>query len=354
MKTPIGATVLVFALAFSNAYSQSTTVQGEPFGYVKVNIARGSGTTKSNTMVSIPLFDTVPIGGQVRGTITGVGSNTLSNASGGWTPGELSNRTNRFLIHMTSGEGAGRMFLIATNTNTANTVTIDSTDITAHGAINSLGIAAGDNYQIHPCDTIGSFFGTPSSTGVVGGTSLNVADGILLTVNGTPANYFYHTLSNRWVRSAPGFPDATHQPIHPYTGFTYSRIVATNLSLTAAGRVPTESSRVVPIRNTGPTVVSQYWPVATAISNLGFDTVTGWAKATSARNADRLIIATNAGAVPQTYFFHSVSNAWVENRPGTPLSGSRIVPVGSSVTVNRASNAPGSTLLRQSIPYNLQ
>lgn len=346
---------LFCAAALTGQGFAQTTVQGEPFGYVKVNIARGSGSSKTNTMVSIPLFDTVPIGGKARGSITAVGSNTLSSTSAGWTPGELSNRTNRFLIHMTSGEAAGRMFLIATNNNnTADTVTVDGADITAHGALNTLGIAAGDNYQIHPCDTIGSFFGTPATTGVVGGTNLAGADGILLTINGTPNNYFYHTLSNRWVRSAPGFPDATHQPIHPYTGFTYSRIGATALSLTAVGRVPTMSNRVVPIRNTGPTVVSQYWPVATAISNLGFDTMQGWAKATSSRTADRLIIATNTGALPQTYFFHSASNAWVENRPGFPLSGSRIVPVGSSVTVNRASNSAGSTLLRQAIPYNLQ
>jgi hypothetical protein len=354
MLHPRALPVLLFCVVLTTQAIAQTTVQGEPFGYVKVNIARGSGTSKSNTMVSIPLFDTVPIGGQVRGTITGVGTNTLSNSSGGWTPGELSNRTNRFLVHMTSGEGAGRMFLIGTNVNTANTVTIDSTDIAAHGALNTLGITAGDKYQIHPCDTIGSLFGTPSTTGVSGGTNLAGADGILLTVNGVPANYFYHTLSNRWVRSAPGFPDATHQPIHPYTGFTYSRISSNALSVTAVGRVPTASNRVVPILGSGPTVVSQYWPVATAISNLGFDTMSGWAKATTARNADRLIIATSAGAVPQTYFFHSSSNAWVENRPGFPLSGSRIVPVGSSVTVNRASNAPGSTLLRQPIPYSLQ
>lgn len=354
MRLPKRLSFCALFIVLASSGTAQTTVQGEPFGYVKVNIARGSGTTKSNTMVSIPLFDTVPIGGQARGVITGVGSNTLSNTSAGWTPGELSNRTNRFLIQMTSGEGAGRLFLIGTNANTADTVTVDSTDVTAHGAINTLGIAAGDRYQIHPCDTIGSFFGTPGTTGVVGGTTLAGADSILLTINGSPNNYFYHTLSNRWVRSAPGFQDATHQPIHPFTGFTYSRIGATALSLTAVGRVPTASNRVVPIRNTGPTVVSQYWPVATAISNLGFDTMPGWVKATSSRNADRLIIQTNAGAVPQTYFFHSISNAWVENRPGTPLSGSRIVPVGSSVTVNRASNAPGSTLLRQPIPYNLQ
>jgi uncharacterized protein (TIGR02597 family) len=346
--------VVAFALISFHASAQETTLQGEPFGYVKISIPAGSNSVKKTTQLSIPLLDSVAIGGQAQGTVTGVGANTISNAVAGWTPGELSNITNRFLIQITSGDATGRMFLIATNANTADTVTIDAADTNTHGAINTLGIQAGDRYRIHPCDTLGSLFQTPALSGVVGGTSLQSADSIILISNTTALNFFYHTASNRWVQNRPGFPDATHTPLPPYAGLQYSRIGNTALPITVTGRVPTATNRVMPIRNSGTVYVSQYWPVATAISNLGFDKITGWAKSTNARSADRLLIATNAGAIPLTYFFHSSSNAWVENRPGFPLRGSVVVPVGSSITVQRASTNTGSALLQQPIPYSLQ
>lgn len=353
MKSPrifLFCAVATVSAATANA---QTTVQGEPFGYVRVSIPAGSGTVKKTTQVSIPLLDTVAIGGKAQGTVTSVGPGTITDSTAGWTAGGLSAATNRFLIQMTSGASAGRMFLIGTNANTANTVTIDPMDTNAHGAINTLGIQPGDGYRIHPCDTIGSFFQTPGLTGVVGATNANSADTILVMSNTTALTLFYHTLSNRWVVQRPGFPDATHFPLPPYSGLQYARIGNTALNMTVTGRVPT-TSRLMPVRNSGTTYVSQYWPVATVISNLGFDKMTGWAKGTNLRVADRLLIATNAGATPQTYFFHSISNAWVESRPGFPLSGSRAVPVGSSITVQRATNNSGSSLLQQSVPYTLQ
>jgi hypothetical protein len=114
------------------------------------------------------------------------------------------------------------------------------------------------------------------------------------------------------------------------------------------------TNRVVPIKNGGNTFVSQYWPVPTAISNLGFAALPNWVKSTNAKTADKLLISTNAGATPKTFFFHSLSNAWVESRPGTPLSGQIVVPIGSTVQVSKLGTASGYTPLNQSVPYNLQ
>jgi hypothetical protein len=343
-----------FTLA-SQGLAQPTTVQGEPFGYVKVNIAPGSGGTPKITYFSIPLLDSISIGGKSQGTVTAVTSNTIADASAGWTPGGLSSPTNRFLIQMVSGDATGRMFLIATNSNSATNVRIDTTDTStlAHGPISGLGIKAGDAYRIHPCDTLNSFFGSPP-TGLLGGTSVSAADSILVNVNGTSTTYFYHTASNRWVSTLRGFPDATHTPLPPHRGYTFSRRGTAPLTLTAVGRVPTASNRVTPIRNSGSSIVSQYWPVATAISNLGFDKIPGWVKGTNVTTADRLTISTNSGAPAKTYYFHSLSNAWVENLRGNPVRGNVTVPVGSSISVTRIGTAGGSSMLRQAIPYNLQ
>jgi hypothetical protein len=354
MKSPLGVFALLLGLAVLEAPAQ-TVVQGEPFGYVKLTVTNGTGTGKRTTMLSIPLLDSVSIGGQSQGALTGVGGNTLSNANANWTPGELSAVTNRFLVEMTSGAGAGRMLLIATNSNTPTAVTIQASDVSAAGGnLSTLGIAAGDKYRIRPVDTLRSFFGTPATTGIVGGTTPAGADTILVFSNGNPITYFYHSTSNRWVQNAPGLPDASHTPIPPYVGIQYSRIGAQPLVFVTTGRVPWQSNRVVPIRNGGSTLVSQYWPVATAISNLGFQNMSGWARGTNTRTADRILVSTSPGTTARTYFFHSISNAWVESAPGTPLRGNVIVPVGSSITVTRASNASGFSSFIQPVPYNLQ
>ena len=342
-------------MALSSQGVTQTTVQGEPFGYVRLIVTNGSGTAKKMTMLSLPLLENASISGQDRGTLTGVGSNTLSNTNANWTPGQLSAVTNRFLMEITSGGAAGRMLLIGTTPNTANAVTIQSSDVTAAGGnLTTSGIAPGDTYRIRPVDTILSAFGTPATAGIVGNTTLAKADSILVFSNGNPINYFYHTASNRWVQNAPGSPDASHVPIPPYVGIQYSRIGDQPLVFIMTGRVPWQSNRVVPIRNGGSTLVSQYWPVATAISNLGFQNMSGWARGTNTRTADRILVSTSPGTTARTYFFHSISNAWVESGPGTPLRGNVIVPVGSSITVTRASNASGFSSFIQPVPYSLQ
>ena len=47
-----------------------TTATTDPVGYVTVGITAGTGTTKRNTLFSVPLMETEEITGQVAGTIT--------------------------------------------------------------------------------------------------------------------------------------------------------------------------------------------------------------------------------------------------------------------------------------------
>ena len=109
------------AIAVPAARAQETATT-DPVGFVTVGIAAGTGLSKKNTLFSLPLLETESIDGQVAGTITGVTVNSISNSSAGWTPGALSNPATPYLIMITSGPAQGRMFLIASSTDTGGAI----------------------------------------------------------------------------------------------------------------------------------------------------------------------------------------------------------------------------------------
>ena len=124
MKAPLRAFSLLLVATLTHASAQ-TTVQGEPFGYVKINITAGTGTSKKTSLVSIPLLEEAAITGKATGRITGVTATTISASGAGWTAGQLSTAATPHLIEITSGTAKGRMLLISTTAaNTADTVTI--------------------------------------------------------------------------------------------------------------------------------------------------------------------------------------------------------------------------------------
>ena len=341
----------VVALATAPGLNAQTTATTEPVGFVTINVAAGTGSSKTTSLVSIPLLDTTSITGQAAGQITGVTANSISNSNAGWGANELSTAAAPYLIQIKSGAAIGSMFLISTTTpNTATTVTISDDDV-AQGAIDARGIQVGDAYSIYPCDTLSSFFGTPATTGVLGGANAKVADSLVFVFNGTPKTYFYSTLANRWTENRPGLPDASNVALRPYYGLQYSRLPATDLSFVVTGGVPT-TLRSVAIKNSGTTLLSQYWPVESTVSGLGLQAMPGWQSGANAKIADTLLIQASSGATPKTYFYNG-SN-WVENRPGLPVSNTNAVPVGASIQVTKRGSAAGYTDLSQPVPYNLQ
>jgi hypothetical protein len=241
---------LASAVALPASMAQATATT-DPVGFVTVGVASGTGSSKRNTLFSLPLLETQAITGQVAGTITGVSSNTISNSNAGWLAGELSNPATPYLIQITSGAAEGRMFLVSSSAstggaiggtaNTTTTVTVSPVDSTQVD-LNALGVIAGtDTYKIFACDTLSSFFGTPATTGVQGGTAAGSADTIVIISNGSARTYFYSTTSNRWTQVTLGSPDSSNVPLIPYYGIQYARLPASALNFTVTGAVPTEN-----------------------------------------------------------------------------------------------------------------
>lgn len=357
MRFPKRFSSCALFIVLASSGTAQTTVQGEVFGYVKVNIAAGTGTAKRTSLISIPLLEEVSITGKAIGRITGVTATTITSSGAGWTPGQLSTAATPHLIEITSGSAAGRMLLISTTTaNTADTVTIASEEAARVGSLANLGILTGvsngDTYRIRPVDTLSSFFGTPETTGIRGGTSVNNADTITILSNGSSANYFYNTAANppRWSRVVVGSPDASHTPIPPYAGLQYARLANTPLEFVVTGKAPA-GQREVSIKNSGTTLLSSFWPVTQTLAQLGLQNTPGWLKGASASSADTIVVL-SAGS--PTTFFHDGTN-WRRVVIGSPVANTNTVPIGASVMINkRTSGGSGFSTYKNSAPYNLQ
>jgi hypothetical protein len=349
--------VVAFALIPFHASAQETTLQGEPFGYVKINITAGTGTSKKTTLVSIPLLEEAAINGSATGRITGLTATTITSTGAGWTAGELSAAASPHLIEITSGPAKGRMLLISTigtEANTADTVTLAAEERLRVGDLTNLGITAGaengDTYRIRPVDTLSSFFGTPDSTLIQGGASPSSADTITIVSNGGANTYFYSTTLGRWTRVTLGNPDASNTPIPPYAGVQYARLATTPLEFIVTGKVPS-GEREVSIKNSGTTLLAPFWPVSQTLAGLAIHTTPNWTEGNSATVADTISLTTSTGSVNN--YFYDGSN-WRRVALGNPLASTTEVPVGASVLINKKGGASGYAAYKHSAPYNLQ
>jgi hypothetical protein len=357
--TAFTATSLLLASAIGQ-----TTATTDPVGFVTISNAAGTVTTKRNTFFSIPLQEVESITGQVAGTLTGVTSNSLVNSNAGWAAGALSQPATPYIIQLTSGAGAGRIFLIASSANTAgasgsaglaNTPTnlfISPLDSTVAN-LTSIGVAAGDAYKIYACDTLNSFFGTPASSGVRGGTAPTNADTVTTLINGSPATYWYNTSANRWARQGPGSPDSANVALVPNYGVVYGRQTNTPLVFTVTGQVPT-AARSALIKNSGQTLLSSYWPSTTTLSNIGLQTLPIWTGSATFSNAD-FVTLTVAGT-PVNFWWDPTANAsaggWRRQGPGNVLTNPP-VEIGTSVQINQRGGASGYTPITNNVPYSL-
>ena len=350
------------SLAFAPAHLNSQTVATDPVGFVTVTITPGSGTARKPTLMSIPLLDTTwTNSGLSSGTITSVTSNSIVVSNAGWTAGALSQPAAPFVVQITSGPAAGRFFLVASSATTggasggaaqANTATnlfissIDLTPITNHLA--NAGVSAGNTFKIYACDTLSSF-GSPASTGIRGGTNAASADNVVVTVNGTPTTYFYSTTVSNWVRT-PNINSA-NVALTPNIGIMYNRLATNNLSFVSTGQVPV-TNRIAPIKNSGVTILSQYWPVNSTLNSLGLQSIPGWVGGTNQASTDNVTVIVNG--TPTTYYYHVSPTATNWRRFPLPTSQDTVnIPVGAAVQINKKGSAPGYSSLSQGVPYTL-
>ncbi|MDZ4789087.1 MAG: hypothetical protein SH807_09110 [Blastochloris sp.] len=347
-KTWILATLAALALGSHTSIAQVATV---PEGYVTVTIAAGTGTTKSSTPISFPLLEVANVAGQVSGRITGVTATTITNSAASWTPGQLSTAATPYVLRITSGTATGRTFLLSTATaSTATTVTIDSTE-SINTNLTTLGItvgASGDTYQLIPCDTISSLFGTPASRGIVAGTSAANGDNLIISVNGASFSYYFSSSLVRWTRASLGNPDATNVAVRPDAGVIFSRLGNTSIVLTALGRVPATDRKSV-VMNSGATYLAQGWPTDMTLLASGIQNTPNWTSNIAVASADTVQLTISGQN--RIYWFDGTN--WRRQALGSPISNTQIMSAGANVILNQRGVQTGTSIIAQALPYGL-
>jgi hypothetical protein len=341
--------LLAFASFCSFAVAAAVST---PAGFVTVTASAGTGTTRTVSVLSLPLTRTDDIQGQAVGHITGVTASTLSNADAGWLAGGLSNASLPFCIRITSGSAAGRSFLIASATqNSATAVTVDSAtsggvDLTTLGIVT--GANDGDTYEIIACDTLASVFGTNGDNGVLAAATAAAADFVQLWINGEWVRYYLSTAGAGNWRRVDNDAISDDVPILPDTGMLYARLAATPLSLAVLGVVPAVARQAV-VANSGTSFLSSFWPAGLTLGTSNLTAIPGWTANSSPLNADLVQIFVS-GAWRRYYHDGTI---WRRVGPNTP-SNDVPIPVGTGVILLKKGSATGVATLSQAVPYNLE
>ncbi len=357
-RLPLIALATSFALSQPNLNAQ-TTVATDPVGFTTINVTPGTGSSRRQTLLSIPLLDVdSSVLGLTVGTITSVASNSIVVSNAGWTPGALSQPSSPFVVQITSGPAAGRFFLVASSAasngssgsaalaNTATSLFISALDMTpVTNNLANVGVAAGNGYKLFACDTL-SWFGSPSATGIRGGSNASSADNIIVTINGSPATYFFNTNTSNWTRSSPPSV-ANNVALSPNYGVTYSRLASNSLSFVSTGQVPVLSNAVA-VKNSGVTILSSYWPTTNNLRGLGIQNLPGWVVGTNQTSSDNVVVVANGSAT--TYYYNGTN--W--RRFPLPASQDAVnIPIGSAVQIIKKGNAAGFSTLARPVPYTL-
>lgn len=340
-------------------FAQEASVKTDPVGFTTISVTPGNGTARKVTMLSIPLLEVdSSVTGLTAGTITAVASNSIIVSNAGWVPGALSQPDSPFLVQITSGDAAGRYFLVASSAaengssgradlaNTATNLFISSIDMAqVSNDLANAGVAAGDGFKLFACDTL-SWFGSPETTGILGGANARAADNIIVTVNGTPTTYYFNTANSNWTRSSP--PSiANNVALSPNYGVMYSRLGSENLSFVSTGQVPVVSSAAA-VKNFGSTVLSSYWPTTNNLRSLGIQDLPGWVSGTNQANTDNVMVVANG--VAYTYYYNGAN--W-RRFPLPSNQDNVVIPIGSAVQIIKKGNAAGYSTLARPIPYTL-
>lgn len=350
MKFPsiLPALGLALCLAESARGEEAASV---PEGYVKVAIQPSpNGSAYSLTQFFAPLNRAPLITGRNAGAVSAVTANSISDASGSWLAGSLAVAGSPYFVNIVSGAAEGYMFQITGNTVTQLTVNTQGLDL------GTLGLAAGDAYEIVQGYTLLGIVGTPAS-GVVGGTSaqLNASqiDKILINdTTGATRFYYYDTGASQW-RTVGSAANQGNLVIAPKAGLVYYRISQAALEYSFYGKAPhTDSIRLVP--STGSTIVAPYFPRDFTLNDLGLHLMPGWRKlgdpGVVLNSTDRVNLKTQAGTV---FSFYHDGTAW--KRAGSVASqNSQVLSVGGSIILTRFGSVGQTTTWTQALPYNLQ
>ncbi|MES2308565.1 MAG: hypothetical protein V4507_06850 [Verrucomicrobiota bacterium] len=334
---------LILGLLMTSVFSQSTSTV--PEGMITYTVAAGTISSPKLTTFSLPLTESAAF----SGTVSGVTSNTLSAVNPGWRVSAYSSPDSPFGVRFTTGALTGETYLISTTTpSTVNTVTV-----TNDGGSLVNGAQVGDQFEIFPCDTLLSFFGSGTSTGdqaVLAGTR-TTADEVSMVQNGTWTTYYFDSTAHQWRSGTLPF-NCGNTVVSSDAGVVYNRRASTPYTFSVIGRV-SGIDRQISYNTSGVSFIGTGFPKDLTLRELGLNLkIAGWINKVGSATSGFDQIGVYDGSVWNYYSFDGSSGQW---RKGTlPFNMSNVViSVGNPILIQKSNGTLGVGTIQIPIPYSL-
>lgn len=336
------------ALAVPHASAQ-TTATTVPVGFITKTIPAGpDAATPSNTVLSIPLYQTADFQSSVAIT-PAAGSSDIKLTSATFSAGQFTGTPH--LVRVKSGALVGKFWLITTPQNAGDTVTVVEPNGGAPG--NLTGLLANDSCEILPANTFGSTFGLIPGLGTSAANS-GAGAGVdnILVWNGTNYDLYYYKQTavppvSRWQKS---FGDATNTIILPDDALFFVRKVASPLPVTLMGTVPSTTERTE-LTGQSNNFVSNRFPVNLTLATSQIETTPGWVKATtnSANGVDQVLLWN--GASFDVYYYKQTAVPPVSRwQKGFGDASAISIPAADGMFISRVAGT-SDAVLTQNLPY---
>lgn len=326
------------------------TVATVPDGMITLAIKKGA-----TNYLSIPLTKT-PI---YSGTVSAVTTATIivdDNPAPFTT--SLTNPDSPYFIRLISGNEAGRVMLITSNS--IRMLVLDTTDHISGQAVTlttaGFNVQVGDMFEIFAGDTISSVLGDGSPTHpllVTGGANPIAADVVSLYTAASiaPTTYFYNTTTSQWQQSNFA-ANSNNVVIYPYSAFTVvRRATHADTTLTLSGRV-TQVAPATKILSKGSVYTSSKFASDIKLSQLQFGGA--WVKSASMLTADTISLW-NSTLNRFEIFYQKPDSTWRKYPDAFTDQSSVVISAGQVATIGKRAIVSGAdTFLQLDLPYSLK
>jgi uncharacterized protein (TIGR02597 family) len=342
-------TGIAIAAGMISAAASSASVATVPTGMITYPLVQGT-----TNYLSLPLTNTETY----TSTVNAVSSNTIAVSD---TPApfttSLAVSGAPYFVKFLSGNEAGRVMLITSNTTSA--LTLDTTDHLSGTPVSleatSFNVQSGDAFEIFPGDTLASIFGantTQSPLILTGGQTVATSDTISLftSVNNRPQSYFFSTTDNCWEDyGMPG--NANDTIIYPYSAMAVNlRSGHAAANLIVAGRV-TPVNAQTKLQSSGTVFTSTHYATDVKLSQLKFGS--NWTMGSNVAVADTLAVW-NPSANRFDTFYQKPDATWRRFPDDTTDQSSFAISAGTVTAIaKREAVTGGQTFLQSQLPYSL-
>jgi uncharacterized protein (TIGR02597 family) len=317
--------------------------------------------------LSLPLID-YPV---YTGTVSSVTAKTIVSGDRPepWKPNDFvpTEDMTPYFVKFLSGQQKGRVLLVTANT--ANTLTLDTTDRTAQTVsltTTGFSVDVGDSYEIFSGETLASLAGDNTSDNpvlVTGGANPARADTVNIYDPQTDRNdvYFFNSNLNYWEKVGTR-GNANNTIVYPYSTLSLLRHgETTSASIEHFGRVPEvplliKTAGLSNVSYGGgnivnlirPTYFSGY-PVDMTFSQLAFGP--HWAKSNVEYSAD-CVALWNPTLLQFQIFYQDTNSVWHEHGSPAVNQNNFVIHGGSTMAIIKRSPVSGAnSFISLAMPY---